>query len=113
MARLVRLLLLPVLVVIVLGCSPGSVSVEQPDDSPAEAVKRELETAAESGVLGSEMISIQENLEKMRGTDPAKADELLADLEQLQSMTDPAAVKAKASEMIGKLEGQPESAEPE
>jgi hypothetical protein len=93
-------------IVFVLGCAligcggPGSVPVEQPDTGPAEAIKRDLQSTIDNGSLGSEMSSIEQNLEKL---DPAKAAELRKDLAELQKMSDPAQVKAKAQAMIGKL----------
>jgi hypothetical protein len=88
------------------GCGgPGSVPVEQPDTSAVDAVRRELQMVKDSGALGSEMISIQDNLEKMKATDAATAEALLADLQELESMSDEAQVRAKVDEMLGKLPG--------
>jgi len=101
-------LLLPLFAVIAIGCGPRSIQVEQPDTGPADAVKRDLEMVVQNGQLGSEMTVIQDNLEKMKATDSAKAAELLQDLEEMYSLSDPEAVKKKANEMIGKLTGTPE-----
>ncbi len=105
MKCLARFSFLPIFLAMVVGCGPQSVPVEQPSQAPQEAVVRNLEMVAESGQLGSEMMEIQQSLEEMKATDSETATELLADLEEMESMTDPAAVKAKANEMLGKLGG--------
>jgi hypothetical protein len=97
---------LTLLIAFVLGCltvgcgGPGSIPVEQPDNTPAEAIKRDLQSTIANGSLGSEMYSIEQNLDKL---DAAKAAELRKDLAELQKTTDPAQVKAKAQAMIDKL----------
>ncbi len=93
------------------GCSPQSVPVEAPETTPTEALKRDLRTPAESGELGSEMIAIQDNIEQLKQTDPALAEELSQDLEQMQSAKDPSKVKAIAQEMLTKLDGEAGDAE--
>ena len=103
MTSLIRFLFVAVSLAMLVGCGPSSVPVEQSSQSPADAVVRNLKMVAENGQLGSEMVEIQQNLEQMKATDSATATELLAGLQEMESMTDPAAVKAKASEMLGKL----------
>lgn len=101
-------------IVALFGCQSESVSVEQPEALPAaENAKVLLEGVAETGQLGSGAMSLRESLEELKQADAAKADPLLADLDELESLTDPAAIKAKAREMADKLGGQPESAEQE
>jgi hypothetical protein len=109
---LARFSFLPIFLAMVVGCGPQSVPVEQPSQAQQEAVVRNLEMVAESGQLGSEMMEIQQSLEEMKATDSETATELLADLEEMESMTDPAGVKAKANEMLDKLgSGSSEPAE--
>jgi hypothetical protein len=100
----IRLTLVLCGILLVAGCSnnPGSTPVDAPDLPQAELIKNDLQMVAESGQLGSEMGSIQQNLEAMKEADPAKAAELLKDLEELQSLSGDAA-KSKAKAMIGKL----------
>lgn len=57
---------------------------------------------ADSGQVGSEVSSIQDNLNKYREENPAVASQLLTELEALQGLSGPQA-KSKASEMIEKL----------
>jgi hypothetical protein len=90
------------LAVAILGCRQ-STPVAQPQGAPVEGVKSRLEVVAETGQVGSEMILIEEDLKRMQETDPAKAGELLSDLEQLQATVDPERAKSLAKEMLGKL----------
>ncbi len=54
--------------------------------------------------MGSGLMVVQENLEKLKSSDPAKAEALLKDCQSLnQSANNPEAVKAKAKEMMSKL----------
>ncbi len=86
----------------VIGCGGGetSTSVEPPGQ---EQIKPALETVAETGVIDSGLMTVREEAEAMKETDAAKADELLKDLDELESLSDPAEVKAKAQQMIDKL----------
>jgi hypothetical protein len=52
--------------------------------------------------LDSGLMVVREELEKMQATDSAKADELLKDLDELETLSGDAA-KTKATEMLGKL----------
>ena len=98
-----RFLVLPVGVVIV-GCRPGAGSVTPPPEvSPAEAVRKALEQVAESGRGGSEIGAMMNDLEAMKATDPQTAEALIEDAKALMSISDSAAIKAKAKEMLGKL----------
>lgn len=85
------------------GCTGrgSSVPVEPPPAS--SAAKSALEGIAASGELGSATDEVKMQLEAMKETDPAKANELLADYNELVALSDPAAIKAKAKEMAGKL----------
>lgn len=46
---------------------------------------------------------LQEQLQLMKKSDPAKAAELLTACDKLKSLSDVKAIKAKAKEMAGKL----------
>ena len=98
---LVRISVL-LLVVIAIGCKEGSTPVEAPQSTVADLIKSDLQMIVDNGAMGSEMMSIQNNLETLKATDAAKADELLKDLKELEGMSG-AKVKAKATEMLGKL----------
>jgi len=90
-----------------LGCTSEASKtqpVQPPQISPVDAIRSALQSVAQSGQLGSEGLSIQENIQKLRATDAAKADALAADYQELEAAgADAAKVKAKAQEMLGKL----------
>ena len=83
------------------GCGPSqsSRSVEPITISPAEQVKNALQSVVTNGSVGSEVITLEEVIPQLEG---AKATELKADLEELQSLQGAKAV-AKAKAMIAKL----------
>jgi hypothetical protein len=87
------------------GC--GAVTDDDPVDvtppSTTEKLKASLNDVAQTGQMGSGMMTIEQEIEKLRATDAAKADALKADYEQLKTMNNPAQAKAKAQEMLGKL----------
>jgi DNA-directed RNA polymerase subunit F len=86
------------------GCGYSTVEVETESVQPAGAsAKKMLENIAQTGELTSEVMSIQEELEKLKSTDEAKATALLGDLNALQAMTSPQQIKQKAKEMADKL----------
>lgn len=84
------------------GCG-SSVTVKPPQSGPAEAAKAALKEVADTGVVGSGMLTIRENLEKLQGADPAKAGALMKDLDLLQKSRTPQQVQAKAREMMSRL----------
>jgi hypothetical protein len=91
------------LLVALVGCS-GTVSDTEVEVTPQEPpAKAMLEGIAESGVVGSGAMQIREALETMKAEGHPKADELLADLNELETTTNPAQVKSKASAMAAKL----------
>ena len=97
----VRLFVLLV-VATVLGCSgEDTTSVEVA--APNTQIQSALESAAETGQIDSGIMLVREQLELMQETDAAKADALLKDLDELESMTSTGKVKAKAKEMLSKL----------
>src|SRR5262245_40379802 len=77
-----------------IGCGDGSVPVTP---APVETAKSFLKKAAESGnPIGSGGGIVMQEIEKIRATDPAKADALKKDLDELVMVRDPAEVKSKA-----------------
>jgi len=86
----------------VMGCGDGPpVVVTVP---PAvESIKKNLESVAESGAIGSEMMAIDNELVKLAVDDAAKAASVKAMFEQLKAAKGPAAVKAKAKEILSTL----------
>ena len=73
--------------------------------APQDEIRSALEHVAQTGEIDSGLVIVREKLEAMKETDAAKAGELLQDLSQLEKMTtQPAQAKAKAQEMLKKLE---------
>lgn len=85
------------------GCGPASVTSEPVTPAPPPAAKAMLTELASSGELGSGAESIRAALEELKATDAAKGEDLLKDMDQLEKMTDPSKVKAKAKAMADKL----------
>lgn len=85
------------------GCSATVTDTKvevPPQEPPAKAM---LQGIAESGVVGSGAMQIREALQTMKAEGDPKADELLADLDDLEKTSNPAQVKKKASDMAAKL----------
>ena len=85
------------------GCYSRGIPVEVIDSGAKATIKQYLANTAETGTLGSEMITIEENLERLSSEDPAKGTELKKIFEDLKKATSPAVVKTKAKEIISKL----------
>lgn len=79
-----------------IGCGGGAVStpVEPPPPPPAKAM---LEAVAQTGELGSGAETIREALTTQGASD------LLKDLDELEKLSNPAQIKAKAKAMAEKL----------
>lgn len=90
-------------IMLFVGCSAGV------QDNPVEVTpsganaKIALEGIAESGQLGSDVMTIEDDIASMKESDPAKAEALQKDLDELKSMGKPADIKKKAKEMVEKL----------
>jgi len=100
-------LLAAVLLAGVVGCG-GSVRVESvtpPSITPKQAIKSALEPVAQSGQVGSEIGAVMQQIEALKATDAATAAALEADARSLMSMGPGEAAKAKAKQMLSKLEG--------
>lgn len=112
-----RLMLVFAVAAVLAGCGPRAQSVKPPEVSAKEAVTKALEGIAQSGQGGSEIGTIMQDLDRMKATDPQLAEALIEDANQMMSMSNPAQIKAKAQEMLGKLGaggggGQQEGGEP-
>ena len=101
--RFVKSLLL-LSVVAVLGCDSGPVADTTVQEDPLnQTIKGLLEQIVESGEI-EDLSEVRSYIEEdMLEVDEAKSALLMKDLEELQGMSSPAAIKAKATEMIGKL----------
>lgn len=84
------------------GCSgePAALPVKA---TGFEQVKPILETYAQTGTLDSGVVALRQQLEKRKEAEPAKAEELLKAVDELQALKDASKIKAKASEILGKL----------
>lgn len=104
MTSLFRVCLPLMFLVIAIGCNPdaGSTAVEDPGLSRADLIKNDLQVIVDNGEMGSEMMSIQNNLEALKADDAAKAEELLTDLKGLEGLTGEE-IKTKAQAMMDKL----------
>jgi hypothetical protein len=91
------------LVAVLVGCDGRGPGERVQPPTPPVMAKAALEEIAASGVLGSPVEVLQEQLELMKKSDPAKAAELLTACDKLKSLSDVKAIKAKAKEMAGKL----------
>ncbi|MGM0490188.1 MAG: hypothetical protein ACQESR_25970 [Planctomycetota bacterium] len=94
--------------VALIGCGggPESKKTKSPEVAAKEKIKLMLEGIAETGRGGSEVGGAMQELEKLKETDPALADELMRDAESLMSpRMSSSRLKQKAGEMIEKLEG--------
>ncbi|MCU0876702.1 MAG: hypothetical protein MUF06_02790 [Pirellulaceae bacterium] len=103
MGNLLRLLGLVVVLGLV-GC--GAVKdtpTEVAAPAPTESIKTSLSALAQTGEKDSGFEMIGQEIENLRASDPAKADELSKGFEELRGLNDPAKVKAKAQEMASKL----------
>ncbi len=68
-----------------------------------EILKVYLKNSSETGQLGSEMQSIDEEIAKLTAEDAAKGNALKADFDAVKSAKSEAAVKSKVKEMLKKL----------
>ncbi|MBC8877265.1 MAG: hypothetical protein H8E44_48170 [Planctomycetes bacterium] len=89
--------------VVVVGCGGQVVVPETNEDTVTQSMRPILERVVETGDLeiANELQSYIE--EDLASVDQAKADALMKDFRELQSMSDQNAVKAKAKEMLSKL----------
>jgi hypothetical protein len=91
------------LLCVAVGCGTSTPSTEITPPPATDAIKMGLQSAAEQGVVDSGLVSVREELEKLKATDAAKAEDLLKDLAQLEKMSGADKIKSKAKDMIKKL----------
>ena len=89
----------------VTGCGSGPVDEKiTVQTSAIEAhVRKTLEGFEKSGQLGSGITGLESDINGIQLTDSAKAETLTKLFRELQGLTKPADIKAKAKEMISKL----------
>jgi hypothetical protein len=90
--------------VALVGCDAGPVSAppEDVDDTSFE-LRLMLEDAVETGRLAADFADSEDIVAEIKAEDAAKGAELEADIKELQAMSDPEQIKAKAKEVLGKL----------
>lgn len=102
--RLTGLCLLLLGSVAFLGCGTATDTTQKvTPPSATSQIKSTLETYAQSGELDSGMMVVEEEAEKLKESDPAKAETLIKGIEELKSLNDPAKIKAKAKELADSL----------
>jgi hypothetical protein len=84
------------------GCG-GSLPTQEVTPPAPPAAKAQLMEVANSGELGSAASAIRESLEAMKTTDSANAELLLNEMTELEGLTDPNKIKAKAKAMADRL----------
>lgn len=93
-----------ILCIWLVGCGGSpSVTTEAVTPPPPPAAKALLTDVAGSGELGSGAETIRQALEELKATDAAKAEGLLKELGEMEVMSDPNKIKAKAKAMADKL----------
>ncbi|MFO0942106.1 MAG: hypothetical protein U0930_15310 [Pirellulales bacterium] len=88
------------------GCNTGADNnavIEIKDYNPINDLRSGLEDIAKSGRLGSGFGSLRSAVTNLKKTDAAKGDAIEKELTELTELSDPAKVKAKAKEILGKL----------
>lgn len=88
------------------GCNSGADNNEiiQMDYNPATDLKAGLEGVKKSGRLGSNVGALNAAARDLKKVDAAKGEMAEKELKELMSLSDePAKLKAKAAELIGKL----------
>ncbi len=88
---------------VVLGCSKGTRVA--PGKSPLDDAKAVLEEVAKTGEPTSGLDDVRSYLETLKESDPAKAEPLLKDVNDMMGgrAAKKEQVKAKAKEILGKL----------
>jgi len=85
MLALSRIVFLCLFVLTILGCSPGSTPVPENTTPPAELIRKDLQYIVDSGQVGSEMITIQKNIDEIKEEDAAKGAQLQESYDQLEN----------------------------
>lgn len=102
MVSLFRSAVLMLLIGLIVGCGPGSTPVPAPTTPLPERIKTDLQYIVNSGTKGSEMDTIERNIETLAETEPEKAAQLQTEFEKLKAARGPQA-PAQAKKMIEML----------
>ncbi len=86
------------------GCGePAEVPVKVQSSALITNARKVLEELEKSGKMGSSVTALESDLNGIRESDSAKGDQLIKNFRELQGLTAPDQIKAKAKEMLGKL----------
>jgi hypothetical protein len=85
------------------GCTSGTESVPVQEPAATDVIRSGLNHLAQTGEIDSGIVALEESIQKLQESDPAKASELMTDLGKLKSASSPSAVKSQASAMLQKL----------
>lgn len=89
------------LALVCVGCGDSGPPA-QPPVAPA-IIQAILQDLASRGEMNSGVDELAQQFEAMKATDPAKAKALLADYQELRTLSNPQAIKTKAKAMLEKL----------
>ncbi len=95
--------LMLVALVAAIGCGGGPAPETVTPPSQMDNVKTMLQGIADSGTVGSGVMDLQAAIETMKSTDPDKASTLDKSVTELMALSDAAAIKTKAKEIIDSL----------
>ena len=85
------------------GCYDDNNLTQEKVTPPPTSALGMLLDVSETGTVGSNSMLIREELEKLKVGDPAKGNQLIKELDQLEKTTDPAQIKSLAKKMADKL----------
>lgn len=89
-------------VALVIGCGDGTTEVPVTETSNTDSIRRNLQSIADTGQKGSEMVAIEQDIQSLTETDPEKAAELSTEFEKLKAASGTQA-KTQAQKMIDSL----------
>ena len=91
-----------VIVLVCLGCSSPVPVDDAPDDSSGPSAKEILAEIASTGELSGEA-HVEEEIEKLRATDPKLAGELQKEFAKLSNLEEPGQIKRQAQKLMKML----------
>lgn len=104
MKTISRLLML-ILVCFAVGCKTGADNDEKMvvNYDPVAELRTGLEGLQKSGRIGSNIGALNSAIRDLKAKDASKGEVLEKEMKALLELQDPAKIKAKAGEMLGKL----------
>ena len=98
MRALYRVSFLLLMCAMLIGCGDTSSTEKPAPPTASDAIRRDLDYIVQNKIVGSEVINIQENIERLKETEPDKAAALLVEFKKLD-----AAHGAKAAAIAKKM----------